>query len=53
MLCLAFVVVQAETMARGNAGVNAGRSVVLAVLRNARTYKRGIMTARIRSRGTE
>ena len=33
--CLAFVVVQAETMARGNAGVNAGRSVVRAVLRNA------------------
>ena len=34
-LCLAFVVVQAEIMARGNAGVNAGRSVVRAVLRNA------------------
>ena len=33
--CLAFVVVQAETMARGNAGFNAGRSVVRAVLRNA------------------
>ena len=33
--CLAFAVVQAETMARGNAGVNAGRSVVRAVLRNA------------------
>ena len=31
VLCLAFVVVQAETMAR----VNAGRSVVRAVLRNA------------------
>ena len=33
--CLAFVVVQAETMARGSSGVNAGRSVVRAVLRNA------------------
>ena len=33
--CLVFVVVQSETMARGNAGVNAGRSVVRAVLRNA------------------
>ena len=32
---LAFVVVQAVTRARGNAGVNAGRSVVRAVLRNA------------------
>ena len=30
--CLAFVVVQAETMARGNASVNAGRSVVRAVV---------------------
>ena len=29
---LVFVVVQAETMARGNAGVNAGRSVVRAVV---------------------
>ena len=35
VLCLARVVVQAETVARGNAGVNAGRSVVRAVLRNA------------------
>ena len=33
--CLACAVVQAETMARGNDGVNAGRSVVRAVLRNA------------------
>ena len=33
--CLAFVVVQALMRARGNAGVNAGRSVVRAVLRNA------------------
>ena len=37
--CLAFAVVQAETMARGrlggSSGVNAGRSVVRAVLRNA------------------
>ena len=32
---LVFVVVQPETMARGNAGVNAGRSVVRAVLGNA------------------
>ena len=33
--CLAFVVVQAAMRARGSSGVNAGRSVVRAVLRNA------------------
>ena len=34
--CLAFAVVQAETMARVNVGASyAGRSVVRAVLRNA------------------
>ena len=32
MWCLVCAVVQAETMARGNAGVNAGRAVVRAVL---------------------
>ena len=33
--CFTFAAVQAETMARGSSGVNAGRSVVRAVLRNA------------------
>ena len=33
--CLAFAVVQALMRKRVNAGVNAGRSVVRAVLRNA------------------
>ena len=32
---IGIVVVQAETMASGSSGVNAGRSVVRAVLRNA------------------
>ena len=32
---IGIVAVQAETMARGNAGFNAGRSVVRSVLRNA------------------
>ena len=35
VMYLSFVVVKAETMARGSSGVNAGRSVVRAVLRNA------------------